>query len=198
MREVRIEPRVHSAVPIRREAKSRIDPSSPSAEYSWRTDYTPDRLPRNRAKIAPAWVGACPAWPAPCSSSGCRLLLRRRGLPGRRPTPLRRRDDPRPPLGAQAALLLAGLRGRWSRRRFSLDFPGSRPAFPLRNGHAPARSGAQHALRRGGPGWGRGSRMHANPVSEFAYPRLDVLKLLLVADERGAQEVRFNREWHKL
>jgi hypothetical protein len=40
--------------------------------------------------------------------------------------------------------------------------------------------------------------MAANPCSQFAHLRLDVLELLLVADERSSQEVRVDCEWHKL
>lgn len=35
------------------------------------------------------------------------------------------------------------------------------------------------------------------PFRELAHPRLDVLELLLVADERRRQETRVNFEWHK-
>jgi hypothetical protein len=44
------------------------------------------------------------------------------------------------------ALLLGGLRRHRRRRR--LWFPGSRPPFPLRGSHAPARGGAYDALGR--------------------------------------------------
>ena len=48
--------------------------------------------------------------------------------------------------GDQAALLPGGLRRRWRRRRCNFSFPRSRPAFPLRGGHPPARGGAHDTL----------------------------------------------------
>ena len=57
------------------------------------------------------------------------------------PPLLRRRDDPRPPLGTEAALLPGGVRRRWRRRPGRLGFSRSRPAFLLRGG--PCASG-QH------------------------------------------------------
>src|ERR1039457_3800049 len=44
------------------------------------------------------------------------------GLPQRRSPLLRRRYDPRPPLGGEAALLPGGFRWRWRRRRGSLGY----------------------------------------------------------------------------
>ena len=58
---------------------------------------------------------------------------------------LRGRNDPRPPLGAEPALLPGGFGRRWRRRR--LGFP-SRPSFPLSRSHAQARGGACDALGR--------------------------------------------------
>ena len=84
-----------------------------------------------------------------CPRAGCRRIdLAGLGLPHRRPPPLRRRDDPRSPLGAQAALLPGGLRGHRRRCRCYPGVPQSRPAFPRRGGHAPGRAGACDALGR--------------------------------------------------
>ena len=84
-----------------------------------------------------------------CPRAGCRRIdLAGLGLPNRRPPPLRRRDDPRSPLGAQAALLPGGLRGHRRRCRCYPGVPQSRPAFPRRGGHAPGRAGACDALGR--------------------------------------------------
>ena len=64
--------------------------------------FAPVRLTPGLAAVGVAFFGAAD-------------FPRRFGLPHRRPPPLRRRDDPRPPLRAEAAFLLAGLRWRWRR-----------------------------------------------------------------------------------
>ena len=76
------------------------------------------------------------------------VFPRRFGLPHRRPPPLRRRDDPRAALGAEAALPS----WRPSPALASVPLqpwpPGQPPAVPLRGSYAPARGGEYDALGR--------------------------------------------------
>jgi hypothetical protein len=102
------------------------------------------RSPRRRLRPAVAFRGATAAGD---DCSGAADFPRRLCLPDRRPPLLRRPDDARAALRAEAALLPGGR--RWHRRR-RLWFPGSRPSLPLRGSRAPARCGAGDALGRGG------------------------------------------------
>lgn len=112
-----------------------------------------------------------------------------------RPSLPGRRNDPRPPLGAKAALLLAGLRWRWRRRCSSFGLSGSRPSFPLSGSYAPARRGAQDALGCGGRG--RSGRRTHESLEDVGHTGFDLLAFLLVADQCGGEYVGVKWEWHK-
>ena len=126
---------------------------------------------------------------------GLRTCLAGFGPSHGRPSLPGRRNDPRPPLGAKAALLLAGLRWRWRSCCSSFGLPGSRPSFPLRRSDAPASSFAQDAPGRGGGGGSR--RQAAQSPAQVGNAGIDVLEFLLVADQCGGEKIGVDGEWHK-